>query len=305
VRKALFMESLLLIDPQVRKEIEGGAHAAINLCWTCQSCSTECPVNLATNRLNPMKIIRMANFGLMDELLSDPSIWYCQSCNRCIQVCPMTVKPADLIAYIRETMVQKNLVSMDTVYRFNDLLRRFQRVRRYGVLSCLKNEKLSLTKDKFDELLNTQVKPEEESVLLDFSSELSPSLLKALKDAETLSCFTCQGCSSSCPVFYERGLFEPQSIFRMANLGLTKELLSSTFIWLCIGCRRCTDNCGQSVKGHAAIESLRVLAVKEGFVPMSFASKLKDMEKIIYPYLLDEIDKLLGLPREIPGQKLN
>jgi hypothetical protein len=29
------------------------------------------------------------------------------------------------------------------------------------------------------------------------------------------------------------------------------------------------------------------------------------MEKIIYPYLLDEIDKLLGLPREIPGHKLN
>jgi heterodisulfide reductase subunit C len=91
----------------------------------------------------------------------------------------------------------------------------------------------------------------------------------------------------------------------MANLGLTKQLLSSAFIWLCIGCQRCTDNCGQSVKGHTAIESLRALAIKEGFVPMSFAAKLKDMEKIIYPYLLEEIDKLLGLPREIPGPKLN
>jgi heterodisulfide reductase subunit C2 len=299
------MDSLLLIDPQVRKEIEGGAHAAINMCWTCQSCSTECPVNIATNRLNPMKIIRMANFGLIDELLSDPSIWYCQSCNRCIQVCPMTVKPASVIAYIRETMIQKNLVSMETFHRFNDLLRRFQRVRRYGILSCLKNEKLSLSKEKFTELLNTPVKPDEESVLLGFSNELSDSFLKALKEADTLSCFTCQGCSSSCPVFYERGLFEPQSIFRMANLGLTKDLFTSALIWLCIGCRRCTDNCGQLVKGHATIEALRALAIKEGFVPMSFASKLRDMEQIVYPYLLDEIDELLGLSHDNKGQTVN
>jgi heterodisulfide reductase subunit C len=299
------MESLLLIDPQARKEIESGAHAAINMCWTCQSCSTECPVNLATNRLNPMKIIRMANFGLLDELLSDPAIWYCQSCNRCIQVCPMTVKPADLIAYIRETMVQKNLVSRETFYRFNDLLRRFQRVRRHGVLSCLKKEKLSLSKKEFDELLNTPVRREDESVMLDFSSEWSHSFLKALKEADTLSCFTCQGCSSSCPVFYERGLFEPQSVFRMANLGLTKELFTSALIWLCIGCRRCTSNCGQLVKGHETIESLRALAVKEGFVPVSFESQLKDMEKIIYPYLLDEIDALLGLSPEKQRQTVN
>jgi len=299
------MESLLQIDPQVRKEIEGGAHASINMCWTCQSCSTECPVNLATNRLNPMKIIRMANFGLIDELLADPSIWYCQSCNRCIQACPMTVKPATVIAYIRELMLQKSLVSMDTFSRFTDLLHRFQRVRRHGVLSCLRKEKLTMSGEKFDQLLETPVNPEEESLLLNFSTELNPSFLKALKEARTSSCFTCQGCSSSCPVFYERGLFEPQSIFRMANLGMTEKLFTSAVIWLCLGCRRCTDNCGQSVKGHETIESLRSLAVKEGFVPMSFAAQLKDMEKIIYPYLLDEIDVLLNLPGGDQGQRLN
>jgi heterodisulfide reductase subunit C2 len=299
------MESLLLIDPQIRKEIEGGAHAAINMCWTCQSCSTECPVNIATNKLNPMRIVRMANFGLIDELLSDPSIWYCQSCNRCINVCPMTVKPASVIAYIRETMVRKGLVPQDTFQRFNDLLRRFHRVRRHGILSCLKKERLSITKDEFNELLDKPVTREDESVLLDFGTQLTPSLKKALKEAETLSCFTCAGCSSSCPVFYEKGLFEPQSIFRRANLGLTEELFTSALIWLCLGCRRCTDNCGQLVKGHSVIESLRSLAIKEGFVPVSFASQIIDMEKIIYPYLLDEIDSLLGLPRENQGHRMN
>ena len=252
-----------------------------------------------------MKIIRMANFGLMDELLSDPSIWYCQSCNRCSQACPMTVKPAAVIAYIREIMLQKNLVSLETFYRFNDLLRRFQRVRRHGVLSCLKKEKLALTRKDFKELLDRPVTAADDPILLDFSNELSPSLLKALKEADTFSCFTCAGCSSSCPVFLERSVFEPQTIFRMANLGLTKELFASPSMWLCIGCRRCTDNCGQLVKGHITIELLRALSVKEGAIPVSFASQLLDMEKIIYPYLLDEIDALLGLSHDNKGQTVN
>jgi heterodisulfide reductase subunit C len=299
------MESVMLLDPKVRNDIESGAHAAINMCWTCQSCSTECPVNISTNRLNPMKIIRMANFGLLDELLADPSIWYCQSCNRCSHVCPMTVKPASVISFIRETMIHKGMISQDIFYRFNDLLRRFQRVRRHGILRCLNSEKTSLSKMEFDELINRPIEHGDGSVLIDFNDAFSPHLSKALKDAETFSCFTCAGCSSSCPVFYERSLFEPQSIFRMANLGLMKELLTSPAIWLCIGCRRCTDNCGQAVKGHLTIESLRALAVKEGFVPMSFVSQIREMEKAIYPYLLDEIDALLGLSNNHEGSAVN
>lgn len=217
----------------------------------------------------------------------------------------MTVKPASVIAYIRETMLQKNLVSQETFQRFSDLLHKFQRVRRHGVLTCLKNEKLTLSKKEFDELLDTPIAPSDESIMLDFSSESNDPLLKALKKADTASCFTCAGCSSSCPVFYERALFEPQSIFRMANLGLTKQLFASPSLWLCIDCRRCTDNCSQLVKGHETIESLRALAIKEGAVPASFASRLLDMEKVIYPYLLDEIDALLDLSQHKQGQTMN
>jgi len=59
------------------------------------------------------------------------------------------------------------------------------------------------------------------------------------------------------------------------------------------------------VKGHAVIEALRALAIKEGVIPVSFASQLRDMEKEIYPYLLDEIDALLGLPIDIKGKTVN
>ncbi|MDB9822972.1 4Fe-4S dicluster domain-containing protein [Deltaproteobacteria bacterium] len=298
------MESILHLNPQLRKQIESDAQAKSNMCWTCQSCVTECPVNIATNRLNPMKIIRMANFGLLDELLSEPSLWYCQSCNRCNQICPMTVKPANVIAFFREEMLRKKLVSLVTFTNFFNLLRQFQRVRWYAVYCCLKKHELTMSKTQWGELLRTPVKPTNGKILLDPSLS-DPSLAKVVKEADTLSCFNCSGCSGSCPAFYERSLFDPQLVFRMANLGLLEELLSSPAIWLCVGCERCTNSCSQLVKGHLIIQRLRTLSVKKGFVPLSFPEQLRELDKTIYPYLLDEIDSMFGFSHISPNSMEN
>jgi heterodisulfide reductase subunit C2 len=93
--------STLKPDAGHRKLIEQGAQADINRCWTCGSCDFECPVNVATGQLRPQKIVRMANLGLLDELLYEPAIWYCLTCRRCLQICPNTVKPSELIFHIR------------------------------------------------------------------------------------------------------------------------------------------------------------------------------------------------------------
>ena len=94
-------ESILTPDAGSRKLIDQQAKSDINRCWTCGSCDFECPVNTATGRLRPQMLVRMANFGMIDELLNEPSIWYCQSCRRCLHICPNTVKPSELISHIR------------------------------------------------------------------------------------------------------------------------------------------------------------------------------------------------------------
>jgi len=234
----------------------------------------------------------MANFGLLDELLSEPSIWYCQSCNKCNQVCPNIVKPADVITYIRKEMLRKSIVSLEAYTRFSDLFRRFQRVRWHMVQSCIDKNDLSLSKSQWQELLQTHVKPRNGKVSLKIDMAHNFSLTTLIQTTNTLSCFTCSGCSGSCPIFYERGVFDPQWIFRMVNLGFFEELLKSPTIWLCVGCQRCTNNCSQLVKGHLVIQRLRSLAIQEGFVPISFSGQLTALDKLIYPYLLDEVDML-------------
>jgi heterodisulfide reductase subunit C len=103
-----FTASALTPDPELRRHIEEAVHAESHMCWTCRSCANECPVNLASGRLQPIKIAWMANLGLLDELLWAPEIWYCQQCNRCNQICPMKVKPdvpVESHHFFKESMV--------------------------------------------------------------------------------------------------------------------------------------------------------------------------------------------------------
>ena len=281
-------------DSKLRRHIEQAVHAESHMCWTCRSCATECPVNLATNRLQPVKIVWMANLGLFDELLHAPEIWYCQQCNRCNQICPMSVKPAGVIRYIRNEMVRRNLVSYNAVRRHHELYGRFQRARWHMVLRCRRDEQSLFSKTLWYEWLNTPVTSPSGKVL--FSSLFFDSfrLKRSLGQFNATTCFTCSECSNACPIFYERSVFDPQWIFRMANLGMTEELLRSPCIWLCIGCQRCTDACSQLVKGHLIIERLRELALSRGIVAETFPLAWKFFQQSLYSQLLDEINTLFG-----------
>jgi heterodisulfide reductase subunit C len=284
----------------MRKWIEQSVNAKSYMCWTCRSCANECPVNQATNRLQPIKIVRMANLGLFDDLLHSPEIWYCQRCNRCNQVCPMTIKPAALIEFIRSQAVKRRLVAYDTVRRYADLIGRFQRVRWQMAVRCLNEEDFSLKDSDWYQWLNTPIKGSGDKIYFNQLSSGASVFSSAKNDSKTAACFTCGECSSACPVFYERGVFNPVSIFRMVNLGLTEELLNAPIVWLCIACQRCTNACSQLVQGHLTIQKLKELSIAQGFVSSSFPLAWKQVHDVLYPRLLDEIDDLFGFQGKPP-----
>lgn len=144
-------------DKKLRKVIEREAKSASNRCWACGTCDNECPINLATNRLSPRKIIRLANYGLLDELLSEPEIWYCLTCFRCHEVRPNGVKPAEVIRFIREEALRRQIVKWDMLQRCKKLFGRFQRVRRHAAFHCMNGGRDSVSKDQWCDWLDTPV----------------------------------------------------------------------------------------------------------------------------------------------------
>ncbi len=88
-------------DDLVRR---GGGNAV--RCFQCATCSAVC--DLATSEMAfPRRQILWAQWGLVDRLAADPSIWLCHQCNDCSARCPRDAKPADAMQAIRALVIEQ------------------------------------------------------------------------------------------------------------------------------------------------------------------------------------------------------
>ncbi|RJP92477.1 MAG: hypothetical protein C4518_07445 [Desulfobacteraceae bacterium] len=281
-------------DIKERAAIEQASRSGFYKCWACGTCDGGCPVNINSHSLRPQKIVRLAYIGLLDELLHLPEIWYCLTCRRCSQICPNLVKPCDIIGYVRREMLRRGIVSSDQLHQYQQFFAKFQRVRWHAVSSCMDGCFDSLSDSQWNHWLSMPV-----PMLTSLIKRNGNPVLKLPgtdgRNANPSLCFTCSECSSACPVYCERGLFDPQAVVRMVNLGLVDELLVSPSIWLCLGCERCADTCPQTVKAHQVISQLRNMAISRNIVDLSFEYRLRQADRIIYPRFFKEIDAIFHL----------
>lgn len=292
---------LATINPRMRRIIQDVSRADSTMCWTCSSCDCECPMNIATGRLRPQKIVRLANLGLVDDLLSLPEIWYCLTCRRCNRVCPNLVKPETIVRYARTAAILGGYVPYETGRKYYELIRRFQRVRWQAARICTQGDLEALEESQYHKWLQTPIPESMIPVSSTAFFKYSASLRSDTETARLHNCFTCGECSSVCPVAGEPGVFDPRFIFRMAHLGLTDELLQSPSIWLCLACGRCTDVCSQQVDGCGMIRRLQELSVQEAKAVGGFQWRWQRAQKIIYSSLIEQIDALFAtLPNTSP-----
>ncbi len=76
-------------------------------------------------------------------------------------------------------------------------------------------------------------------------------------------CFHCQSCGGGCPVSHAM-TYRPNGIIRLIQLGLVREALLSSDIWLCIGCNTCSMACPQAIDIAALMDVMRHMALEEG-----------------------------------------
>ena len=287
------MGKMIRYRAQPRRQIESASQADIRFCWTCGSCDFECPVNAATGRLRPQKIVRMAALGMLEELLDLPEIWYCQKCRRCAQVCPNAVSPAAAIETIRRETISNGRIAWETAQHHRELFSRFQRVRWRAVSAALQGKAVEMTEARWSRWLDAAIPPPSVRVIRGNRRTAGTAFRGPIQKTHLLRCFTCGECSSTCPSACHRNVFDPRALFRMIHLGLTEELLDTPALWLCLECGRCTEACSQGVDGRRLIQALREFAVASGAVAPSFFSCLEASNRIIYSWLLDDIDERL------------
>ena len=88
------------IDKEFSEKIKAAGGDSLEYCFQCGTCTGSCP----SGRRTPYRvrqIIRKANVGLKDEIISDPTLWMCTTCYSCQERCPRKVKIVDVVKLAR------------------------------------------------------------------------------------------------------------------------------------------------------------------------------------------------------------
>lgn len=96
-------------------------------CTECGRCTSACPQNITGKKLSPRKIMmdtrdRMVEVGknidkngtfaddgksLLGDYITNEEIWACNTCNACVQECPVNIDPLSIITDMRRFLVME------------------------------------------------------------------------------------------------------------------------------------------------------------------------------------------------------
>lgn len=76
------------------------------LCMKCGKCTGTCPA-FDEMDIYPHEFVDLVDKGKIEKLLESKSLWNCLSCFACVERCPRTVEPAQLIEAVRLAVIRQ------------------------------------------------------------------------------------------------------------------------------------------------------------------------------------------------------
>ncbi len=92
------------VDTGLLSDIQRFGAADVNACFSCGVCTATCPL-VTDDGTFPRRMIRYAQVGLKDRLLSSRELWTCYACGQCSEQCPQQAEPSEFMAAARRWAV--------------------------------------------------------------------------------------------------------------------------------------------------------------------------------------------------------
>jgi ferredoxin/nitrate reductase gamma subunit len=88
------------VDLGLYPDIRRFGAADVSACFSCGTCTATCPLS-TTDATFPRRMIRYAQLGMKDALLSTKELWACYGCGECAETCPTQADPSEFMASAR------------------------------------------------------------------------------------------------------------------------------------------------------------------------------------------------------------
>ena len=90
--------------------VEKLAHTKVADCYQCGKCSAGCPMSDKMDVI-PSTLIRLVQYGDVNEAAQSASVWQCVSCQTCSTRCPKSVNIAGVLDALKQISIERKIVN--------------------------------------------------------------------------------------------------------------------------------------------------------------------------------------------------
>ena len=245
----------------------------LDACTHCGSCSLNCSAAMVHEAIGNEFILPSEKMVLLKRLAAgkkmdarqmrdiQEGVYLCTNCDRCTVRCPSGIRLRELWYSVRETLLAEGppLPHVLSPFSFARGLI-IQDTLAAGHYAGPVQKARQAVSGRFADLINPDTP-------IPLNEQTDSETQATVKDRTFTHCFSCQSCTTVCPVVanYEDpeqvlGLL-PHQIMCSLGLGLSEMASGAGMIWDCLTCYKCQENCPQQVEVCDILYRLKNTAV--------------------------------------------
>jgi heterodisulfide reductase subunit C len=245
----------------------------LDACTHCGSCSLNCSAAMVYEAIGNEYILPSEKMTLLKELAAgkklddaqmraiQQGVYLCTNCDRCTVRCPSGIRLKELWYSVREALLESGppLPHILSPFSFARGLIVQEGLPADTYTRPIENARQAVG-GRFVNLMNPDTP-------LPLNAKKVEGPKPTIKDTTYTHCFSCQTCTTVCPVVanYDDpeqvlGLL-PHQIMCSLGLGLTEMASGARMNWDCLTCYKCQENCPQQVEVCDVLYRLKNTAV--------------------------------------------